>query len=87
MERVEVPQPQVAAPIGDEAHPPPEPEPVGATSEEGLQSTRGDPSAAAPSTPALEAPTTSALQVEEDDVVPITGLGTQLQLITRSSPG
>ena len=52
---------------------------MGATSGEGVQSTRGDPSAAALSTPAPEAPTTSALQVEEDDVVPITGPGTQLQ--------
>ena len=76
MERVEVPQPQVAALVGDEAHPPHEPEPTGATSEEGVQSTRGDPSATASSTPAPEAPTTSALQAEEDDIVPVTRPGT-----------
>ena len=76
MERVEVPQPQVAAPIGDEAHQPPGLEPVEATSDEGVHSTRDDPSAAAPSTPAPEAPATSAQQAEEGDVVSVTGPGT-----------
>ena len=51
---------------------------MGATSGEGVQSTRDDPSIATLSTPALEATMTSALQVEEDDVVPVTGPGTQL---------
>ena len=51
---------------------------MGATSREGVQSTRGDPSATTPCTPALEAPTTSTLQAEEDDVVPGTRPGTQL---------
>ena len=77
-ERVEVHQPQVAAPIGDEAHQPPGLEPVEATSDEGVHSTRDDPSAAAPSTPAPEAPATSAQQAEEGDIILITGLGTQL---------
>ena len=49
-----------------------------ATSKEGVQSTRGHPSATAPSIPALETLTTSALQMEEDDVVLVTGPGTQL---------
>ena len=49
---------------------------MGATSREGVQSTRGDRSTAAPSTPIPEAPTMSALQAEEDDVVPVTGPGT-----------
>ena len=58
---------------------PPNPEPMGATSKEGVHSTSSDPSAATPSTPAPEAPITSALQVEEDDVVLITRPGTRLQ--------
>ena len=87
VERVEVPQPQVAAPVGDEAHLSPEPEPTGATSEEGVQSTRGDPCIVAPSTPALEVLMMSTLQAEEDDIVPVTGLVPSSRLITRSSPG
>ena len=50
-----------------------------ATSDEGVQSTRDDPSAAASSTPTLEVPATSAQQAEEGDVVLDTGPGTQLQ--------
>ena len=66
----------MAALVRDEAHPLPELEPVGATSRERVQSTRGDPSATAPSIPSLEAPMMSALQVEEDDVILVTGPGT-----------
>ena len=36
VERVEVPQPKVAALVGDEAHQPPGPEPAKATSDEGV---------------------------------------------------
>ena len=74
--RVEVPQPQVAAPIGDEVHQPSGPEPAEASSDEGVQSTRDDPSATTPSTPSPESLATSAQQPEEGDVIPMTGPGT-----------
>ena len=60
---------------------------MGATSREGVQSTRGDRSTAAPSTPIPEAPTMSALQAEEDDVVPVTGPITQLQAYSSEFVG
>ena len=75
-ESVEVPQPQVAVPVGDEAHQPPRPEPTEATTKEEVWSMMADPSAAAPSALALEVSTTSAQQAEEDNVVLISRPGT-----------
>ena len=66
-------------PVGDETHQPLEPEPAEATTNEDVQSPMADPSAAAPSAPAPDVLTISAQQAEEDDIVPVTRLGTQLQ--------
>ena len=63
-------------PVGDEAQQLPGLKPMEATSDEGVQSIRDDPSAATPSTPSLESPATSAQQPEEGDVIPMTGPGT-----------
>ena len=65
-------------PVDDEAHQSPGPKPAEATTDEDVRSVRADPSAATPSAPSPDMPTTSAQQVEEDDVVLVTGLGTQL---------
>ena len=67
-------------PVSDKIHQQPGPEPTEATAEEDVRSARANPSAAAPSAPGPEVPTTSAQQAEEDDVVPVTGSGTQLQV-------
>ena len=64
--------------VSDKAHQPPRPEPTEATTEEEVWSTSAELSAAAPSATTLEVPTTSAQQVEEEDVVPVTGPVTQL---------
>jgi len=53
-------------------------EPMEATTDEDVRNARADSSAAAPCAPDLDVPTTSAQQAEEDDVVPVTGPGTQL---------
>ena len=76
VEGVEVPQPQVAVPVHDEAPQPLGPEPMEATTNEDVRSVRVDPSAAAPSAPTIDMLTTSAQQAEEDDVVPVTRPGT-----------
>ena len=55
-----MPHPQVVVPIDDEAHQPLGPEPAKATTDEDVRSARVDPSAAAPSAPALDMPMTSA---------------------------
>ena len=79
VEGVEVPQPQVAATEAGEAHQPSGLEPIETTTDEDVRSTRADPSAAAPSAPALDMPTTIAQHAEEDDIIPVTRPGTQLQ--------
>ena len=66
-------------PVGDEAHQSLGIESMETTADEEVRRVRADPSAAAPSAPTLEVPTTSAQQAEEDDVVLVTGPGTQLQ--------
>ena len=78
IEGVKAPQPQVTATEEGKAHHLLGPEPVEATTNEDVRSVRADPSAATPSAPSPDMPTTSAQQVEEDDVVLVTGLGTQL---------
>ena len=82
-----MPQPQVAVPVGDEAHQPPRPEPTEATTKEEVWSMMADPSAAAPSAIALEVTTTSTQQAEEDDIVLVTGPGTQLQAYSPEFTG
>jgi len=78
IEVVDVVQPQVAVPIHDEAHQPLGSEPVEATTYEAVRSARADPSVAVPGAPSPDVPMTSTQQAKEDDVVPVTGPGTQL---------
>jgi hypothetical protein len=58
VENVEVPQPQVAMPVDNEAHQPK------ATANEDVQSGRVESSTATPSAPALELPMTSSCQAQ-----------------------
>ena len=58
-----------------------------ATIDEDVRSVRADPSTATPSAPTLDVLTTSAQEVEEDDIVPFTGPGTQLQAYSSEFVG
>ena len=58
-----------------------------AITDEDVQSARADPSTATPSAPAPDVLTISAQQAEEDDIVPVTRLGTQLQAYSSEFTG
>jgi len=74
-------------PIDDEVHHLPRSEPMEATADEDVRSAKADPSAAVPSAPALDVPLMSAQQVEEDDIIPVIGPGTQLQAYSLKFTG
>ena len=74
-------------PVHVEAHQPPGPKPTEAATDEGVQSVRADPSAAAPGALSPDVPTTSAQQAKEDDVILVIGSGTQLHAYSLEFTG
>ena len=74
-------------PTGDEAHQLLGPKHMEATINDDVRSARADPSAVVPSALALEVPTISVQQAEEDDIVLVTGLDTQLQAYSPEFAG
>lgn len=75
---MEAPWPEIAATADDEADPLPRPEPTEATASEDGQSARASMSTATLSAPTLDVVTTSTRLAKGEEVVPVTGPGTQL---------